>query len=342
MTRPLARLRVPAVALLAVLVLSACDEAESPAAEVNGSVISTEQLAADVEMFDFLTAISGSTCGTPIEGETQDSACARLTLTNLIQEDLVKQYAAEHDVVTDPEAVTNAIAQIEGSLGGAAELDAQLADEGLTRAGLLAIADRLLLFNSVQDAVAAETLTDEAIQQLYEENRSQFTSVEVSHILVPTQEEAEEIAAEATPKNFADLAAERSTDTVSAENGGSLGAVAESAFASQFDPTFVQAALELQPGQISEPVQTQFGWHVIELVARDVIPLEQVRDQIVASASGESFTTWITEQMSSADITVNPRYGVFDPATGQVEPVRSTDTDGPVSPVEGVSGATGP
>jgi hypothetical protein len=325
--------------LVAVLVLGACDSGEAPAAEVDGAEISNARLATDQEMFDFLTSISGSPCGQPAEGETQGSACARLTLTNLIQEALVKAYATEHGVVGDPQAVQDTLAQVEAALGGAEELDAQLAERGLTRSALEALATRLLLFNSVGTAVGEASVTEERVQQLYDENRSQYTTLEVAHILVETPKEAEEVASEVTPRNFADVAAERSQDPGSAPNGGSLGPVTEAAFLAQFDPTFAQAALALQPGQISEPVQTQFGWHVIYLMSRETAPLEDVRDQIVESASAQAFQEWMLERFRTAEIEVNPRYGTFDEATGEVVPVRSTNTDGPFVPPASPSAA---
>ena len=332
MTLPSPRPRALILVLVALLVLAACDTGEQPAAEVDGARISNEQLATDQQLFDFLTAISGSTCGQPEGDETQDAACARLTLTNLIQEELVKAYAAQHDLSADPDTVANVIGQIEQSVGGAKALDQQLEQSDLTRAGFEAFATRLLLFNSVQTAVGEDRVTDERVQQLYDENRSQYTTVEVAHILVPTRAEAEEIAREATPKNFADLAAERSQDAASAANGGSLGPTVESAFVQQYDPTFVAAALALQPGQISQPVQTQFGWHVIELLSREVAPLDQVREQITSQAAAEAFQLWMQERLQTAAIRVNPRYGRLDPATGQVVAVRSTNTGGGFQP----------
>lgn len=328
MIRPLP-LRLLVLALVSVALLAACSTSSDAAAEVDGATISNDRFAEDVKLFRFLSDLSGQPCGQPIVGESQDSACARLTLTNLIQEEVVKAYASERGIVADPTAVTNAIAQIEASLGGPAELDGRLQAQDLTRADLEALAERLFLFNTVGDAVAAEVLTDEEVQALYEENLSQYTTVEVAHILVPTEKEALEIADEATPENFADLAAERSQDPGSAPSGGSLGVIAEAAFLAQFDPTFVQTALALQPGRIAEPVQTQFGWHVIYLMSRDVQPLEAVREQLVTSASGQTFADWMQERLRTADVTVNPRYGEFDIATGQVEPVRSTNTDSP-------------
>lgn len=342
MTLPSLRQRALVLMLVALLSLAACDGTESPAAEIDGAEITNEQLAADQELFDFLTSLSGSTCGQPAEDETQDAACARLTLTNLIQEELVKGYADERDLVTDPDLLADAMGQIEGSVGGAEALDAQLAERDLTRAGFEAFASRLLLFNSVQTAVGEDEVTDERVQELYEQNRSQYTTVEVAHILVETRTEAEDVARQATPRNFADLASERSQDTASAANGGSLGPTVEAAFVQQYDPTFVATALELQPGQISEPVQTQFGWHVIELISREVAPLRQVSDQIVAQGASESFQAWMQERLRTAEIRVNPRYGELDRATGEVVPVRSTDTGGGFQPTSAPSDTAAP
>lgn len=327
-------LRLLGLGLALVLVLAACgSSAPGTAASVDGKVITTERLAADAEMFAFLTGISGSPCGQPAEGETQTSACNRLTLANLIQEDLVKAYAAEHGVKTDPKTVTDAISQLEAAVGGPQALDAQLADAGLTRAALVALAERLLLFDAVWEAIAAETLTDARVREIYEQDPAAYTTIEVAHILVDSRARAEEVAAEATPETFADLAARWSTDTASAASGGSLGPMVESAFRARFDPTFVEAALALQPGGISEPVKTGFGWHVIHLVSRELVPLADVRDQIVAQAGGQAFSDWMRERLRTAEISVNPRYGRFDPTTGEVLPVRTTGT--------GTSGPTG-
>ncbi len=331
--------RVLALALVLALAVAACGSSEGgTAARVDGRVITVDRLAADAAMFEFLTGLSGSPCGQPAPGESQGSACNRLTLANLIQEDLVKAYAAEHGVETDPEAVSDAIASVEQAVGGGAALDGRLAEAGLTREALVALAERLLLFQAVQDAVASETLTDERVRELYERDPAAYTTVEVAHILVASRAEAERIAARATTANFAELAAERSTDTGSAANGGSLGVMPESAFQARFDPTFVEAALALEPGQISEPVRTSFGWHVIELVSRELVPLEAVRDQIVAQESGRVFSDWMHERLREAEISVNPRFGTFDPETGEVLPVRSTSTAGPTGPTS----VTGP
>lgn len=331
--------RFPVLALLVLppLVLSGCATSGSTAANVGGASISVEQLRSDVALFGFLNSLSGAPCGTPVEGESNESACARLALANDIREELVIAYAADHQVEVDRATVNAAVVQLEQSLGGADVLRTQLADAGLTRADVVVLAARVLLVDAVQRAVAEERLDDETLRATYDEEVGSFTTVEVAHILVADRKTAERIAAEVTPKTFEQTARRESIDPGSAPRGGSLGSFTESGFAAQFDPDFVQAALALRPGQISGPVRTQFGWHVIRLVHRDVAPFEGVVDQLRARDAGTVFQEWLVEQLGSTDIEVNPRFGRLDERTGVVLPVRSTE-DEPT----GASSPTGP
>jgi parvulin-like peptidyl-prolyl isomerase len=326
------------LATLSVVVLfAACANDPSSAATVGETgEISIDQLHADVALFGFLTALSGAPCGTPVGNETQESACARFALANDIREELAKSYATENDVKVDPAAVTDALAQLEDGLGGAEALKAQLSDAGVTRAQVEAFAGRLLLVNEVQKAVVKDRLDEAALRDAYQANLAQFTTLEVEHILVADKADAERIAAEVTPATFAETAKSESIDPGSAKQGGSLGSFSEAQFQTQFDPDFVEATLALQPGEISGPIETQFGWHVIRLVRRDVAPFEDVRAQLEANQAGTVFNDWFTEQLGTTSVEVNPRFGRFDQDTGEVLPIRSTAQE-----PAGGSGSTG-
>lgn len=337
MTRPSLLSRASVVLVVVPLTLAACGgSGGGPAASVGDAEISHEQVESDIVAFTFLSELNGTTCGTPVAGESQEAACARLVLTNGIQEEIVKAYALENDIAVDDGDVQTAIGQLEESLGGPDVLDERLTDAGMTRSGFEALADRLLLFGEVQRAVVEEGLDEEALRALYDEAKPQFTTVEVSHILLETPEEAEEVAAEATVDNFGKLARQRSIDPGSAPAGGSLGSVSEAQFRQQFDPTFVEAALALEPGEISGVVQTQFGYHVIELVRRDVASFEDVREQLSAQQGGQVFDAWLRGRYEALAIEVNPRYGRLDETTRQVVAIRST-ADEPAA-----TGVTGP
>ena len=317
---------VRVLAILCVVVLfAACANDPSSAATVGEEgEISIDQLHGDVALFGFLTGLSGVPCGTPVGNETQEAACARFALANDIREELAKAYASENDVKVDPAAVTDALTQLEQGLGGADALKSQLSDAGVTRAEVEAFAARLLLVNAVQQAVVKDRLDEAVLRYAYQANLAQFTTLEVGHILVADRAEAERIAAEVTPATFAKTAQRESTDQQSAAQGGSLGTFSEAQFQSQFDPDFVAATLALKPGEISGPVQTQFGWHVIHLVRRDVTPFEDVRPQLEANQAGTVFNDWFTEQLGTTNVEVNPQFGRFDQDTGEVLPIRST------------------
>lgn len=322
---PRSLLRASFVAIALSVVLAACGAGTPPAATVGDDRITDEQLANDISAFRFLSAINQAPCGQAIEGETAQSACARFTLTTLIQEDLVKGYARDHHITVDKSEVAKSLTDLRSALGDT--LDQQLAVEDLTERDLTDIVGRILLFNQVQRAVATSRVDDAQLRRLYQERRLQFTQIHAKHILVQTEAQALRIEQQVTAKNFGRLAEEHSIDPGSASNGGDLGLVP----AAQFDATFAQAALALKPGQISEPVHTRFGWHIIQLMSVDVQPFDQVRDQLAGPLQAKAFTDWLQEQLGSRRITVNPKYGRFDPSTGNVEPIRSTATGSPAA-----------
>lgn len=334
MIRPLLRRRVFVVLASVPIVLAACGM-DAPAASVGDAEISQDRLRTDVVLFRFLSALSGAPCGAPIQGESDGAACARFTLTNDIQEEMVKVYAATNDVSVPASDVSDAISQLQTNLGGAAQLDARLAEDGLDRNDLRSLANRLLLFNEVQQAVVAERLDDEALMAAYEEAKPQFTTVEVHHILLRKAQAAEDVAAEATAQNFARLAETRSIDPGSAASGGSLGSYSESQFLSLgLDPTFLEAALALEAGEISGVVETSFGFHVIYMARRDVAMFDDVREQLSAQQGARVFDEWLREQYETLEVDVNPRFGRLDPQTFEVVPVRSTEDEpaGPTAP----------
>ncbi|KIT14823.1 peptidylprolyl isomerase [Jannaschia aquimarina] len=156
--------------------------------------------------------------------------------------------------------------------------------DDLNRADELSLENerRAFLASRMIGRLAEEPLDESAIEEAYKE---QFGSAEpetewnASHILVETEEEARALKAQADEgADFAELARENSTGP-SGPNGGLLGWFG----AGQMVPEFQQAVESLEAGQVSDPVQTQFGWHVVKLNEtrqKDAPPLEQVRPQI--------------------------------------------------------------
>ena len=115
----------------------------------------------------------------------------------------------------------------------------------------------------VQDFVEKHPVEETLLQQDYETMKSRVGDKEfkVSHILVATEDEAKTIAKRVKKEAFAKVAKQKSNDPGSKDKGGDLGFTVPSNFVQPFG----EAILKLKKGQISEPVQTQYGWHIIKL-----------------------------------------------------------------------------
>jgi hypothetical protein len=312
--------RLLGLALIVLLTASACGtEFRAPAAVVHGVDIADGELRAIIPEFRFLTAINQEPCGRSRPGEKATSACARFVLGQLIVEQLVAPYSLAHHLRVRPRQVLSSIVPLEQRFGGHSELVKQLGRHGLTFADLRDLATRLLVVQRAARAVANRTVTTAELRSVYRQDRIEFTLIHAAHILVSSPSLAARIAREATPQNFAALARRYSTDTGSNFRGGDLGTTRASAL----DRTFALAALSLQPGQISGPVHTQFGWHVIYLISAQTIPFSSARRQLVALLADRVFTRWLRHRAASG-IAVNPKYGTFDPVHGQVIGVRCT------------------
>lgn len=129
--------------------------------------------------------------------------------------------------------------------------------------------------------VAKAAATDAAIKATYDEaakNQKPDTEYRAHHILVPTEDEAKKALARVKGgEDFGKVATEVSKDPGS--KGGDLGWFTKD----RMVPEFGDAAAKLKPGELSEPVKTQFGWHIIKLdETRPKVfpPLDQVKDQV--------------------------------------------------------------
>jgi peptidyl-prolyl cis-trans isomerase C len=164
---------------------------------------------------------------------------------------------------------------------------------------------RALMAAQVIEDIVDDAVTDEAVQALYEETYLQGESTEefnASHILVATQEEAAAIAEDLRGgADFTTVAQEKSTGP-SGPNGGQLGWFGPGMMVPEF-----QTAVEgMEVGAISDPVQTQFGWHVIKLNEKRVQAapeLASVREELEATLSQDAVSQRIDELTASADVT---------------------------------------
>lgn len=169
----------------------------------------------------------------------------------------------------------------------------------------IAAARRQLLEQATLEAMLDEKLTDDTIQARYETFRESFSGemeLKARHILVEEEATAVDIISQLDGgADFAELAKELSTGP-SGPNGGDLGYFGRG----QMVQPFEQAAFDMAPGEHSEnPVQTQFGWHVIKVEdsrEKNAPPLEQVEPQLREEIARELEQDYVEDLVEAADL----------------------------------------
>ena len=160
----------------------------------------------------------------------------------------------------------------------------------------------LMGFELQQETKAA--LTDELLRQTYEDavrSMSGEEEVRARHILVETEDEAKAILEQIKAgADFATLAKEKSKDPGGAE-GGDLGFFTKD----QMVPQFSEVAFKMYPGQLSNPVKTQFGWHIIQVEekrSKQPPEFDKVKDQIENYVARKVQTEFIAKLRQAATI----------------------------------------
>lgn len=236
------RLAVGSATLLLGALLAAC--AGGTVMTVNGQAISRTQLDTKLESSPYASSV----------------------LRQLVQEDLIRQYADDHHIVISDADVTARENQVKQNFPGD-QWSETLASRGLTEAD---VRDDLRISLILERALGGNVrVTDTQIKQYFNRNHAAYDTPEkvcASHILVPDAATAAKVESQLKPDggNFAQLAARYSTDPGSKEKGGSLGCFPRG----QMLPAFDAVAFSLPVGKISQPTKSQFGYHIIFVTSK--------------------------------------------------------------------------
>jgi peptidyl-prolyl cis-trans isomerase C len=183
--------------------------------------------------------------------------------------------------------------------------------------------NRLLMESLLQDA-GKSALSDEAERKVYDEAVKQVKNeeeVHARHILVPTEDEAKAILAQLKGgADFATLAKEKSKDPGAAE-GGDLGYFTKE----QMVPEFSEVAFKLGKGQLSDPVKTQFGWHIIKVEDKRTRPtptFEQVKPQIENYVAHRAQAEMVENLRKSATVERLDKPAAADPSLNPAAPAK--------------------
>jgi peptidyl-prolyl cis-trans isomerase D len=167
--------------------------------------------------------------------------------------------------------------------------------------------------NQLREIFEIQLLREKLIDALTQDLPRTKNEVWARHILVETNEEALEVLSLLDEgEDFHTLAATYSIDESNREQGGNLGWFDENTMV----PEFSEAAFSLAEGEVSEPIQTSFGFHIIQVIGKRV---SQVLPAEFAQRQQTAFAEWLAEQRNTRDdIEINPNWDRYVPNTPEV------------------------
>jgi len=238
-----------------------------------------------------------------------DEAIARVNGTTIYASDIAREAAAQKLIrVGDPlPKGSKTYKQVLDDLVDQRLLALEAVRRGLDRDGeakrrLQAARERILGNILVENSIS-QAVTDEAIRRMYDEQAKlspPSEEVRARHILVKTKEDAEAVIARLKKgADFAKLALEKSIDPGSRLEGGDLGYFSKDAMVEPF----ANAAFALKKGEVSAPVQTEFGWHVIQVQDRrkqNAPSFDEMRPRIVRFMTFDEIQKLISQLRMSA------------------------------------------
>ena len=260
----------------------------------------------------------------------QYQAMVQQIVPQIVEFEIAKAYAREHGITVSESDVNKQIETIKGQVYQQAKsqgmnvsreeaFNQALHQAGLTMDQLRAQVRDQLPVQKVQQQVTGNTqASQEEVQKYYEQNKaSQFTTPEqrcVRHILFTKDQKAKAEEVKKQLQNgadFAQLAKQYSQDPGSAEKGGSLGCLGKG----DTVPSFDQAIFSAKKGEIVGPIETQFGYHIIQVTdiqQQSTQPLSevegQIREQLTSDMQAQEFNSWIQKQKEQRDVRYLPGY----------------------------------
>jgi len=302
-------------------------------AEVNKSGITSNQL-----QNAFLNAISQYDDAV-LSSLDQSSIVSfkKNILNQLIDYELLYQQAQKEKVKISNDEINLEIDKIKDNFSSPEEFDGALKANNITLTQLKEDIKRQLMINKVLEEIKSQvSISDEDLLEYYNENKESLLEPEqihARHILVETEEEANNLLLQLKEglTDFSELAKEKSIGP-SAPSGGDLGFFTRGQMVKEFE----DAAFSLEPGEISDVVQTQFGYHIIKCEEKkeEYSPTfeeakERISNTLIYQRENEAISALISKLREEAVIVYNYNFDAeiesLKSSTEESQPLNSTE-----------------
>jgi foldase protein PrsA len=303
------RLKIAVLLLLSILLLAAlvgCEEdsKNDAVAVVNGEKILRTDYDKNIELYkkayeaQFGKDIWAKDIG---NGKTFEEAFRETILENLITERIMLQKAEEMGIKATEEEIQTEIDKYKDFFKSEDEYKESLKENNMTEEYLREEIKTSLVLNEFKEEIMGSiNISEEEAENYFNENIDSYLLVKARHILVDTEEKAEELLEQLqSGGDFAELAKNNSQDPGSASAGGDLGYFPKG----QMVPEFEQVAFSLEPGEISDIVKTDFGYHIIKVEDR-LDSYEEVKDRIIVDMKNSKYEEKVKELREEADVEI--------------------------------------
>jgi foldase protein PrsA len=306
------RIFLSALALVVVLLLAACGGGGTATLGSNDIAVVGDQTVTRAQLDSLLARTKKSYEGAkrpfPKPGTSNYNALQSQAVTYLLQHAQYMQKAQEMGIHVSDKQIDDRINQVKKQYYGGSEkrYEAALKQQATTPdEERTAVMEQLTLEQLYNKITSKVHVSDAAVANYYKQNKAvyqQKESRDVRHILVPTKTQADQLYTQLVAdheKNFATLAKKYSKDPGSKSSGGKL-----TITRGQMVPAFDKTAFALKTGQLSKPVHSSYGWHIIQALSPikppSVTPLNKtikssIRGQLEQQQKTEAVTKWVND-----------------------------------------------
>lgn len=291
------------IVLVAALALQACGKQETKTGssnqEVNQEVKLSDKAVAvidgeEISKSDYKNEITFYSAMVASKQQLKNSVVKMMIQDKLISKDLEK-----NKIKIDEKVANDNFLQYVQNYGGQEHFDKMLEDYNMSADKFKETIKKDLMYKKHREWFYEKNkVTDKEIKEYFEKNKDQLEQVDASHILVEDEQTAKEIKEKLdNGSEFSELAKEYSKDTANASKGGELGFFTKSSMVKEFS----DVAFKLEKGQISDPVKTTFGYHIIKINDKKSSP-DQLKDDITKVLNEKKYADYLKELYDNANV----------------------------------------